>query len=240
MAYIGIDFGTGHMSVCAYHDANFQEIALGEENEGQGRKKSYRHPVGIRFTEDRMKLLGFAPFTDHNDTSRGLKQALDNTLCKNNSGQGARFRELCERYSNDDRYIEHYKSSLGQTDLSRESLIDIALVIHFEHLWKCIAEHAKSNDFSGTIGKIRIGMPMIWYEDETGQKIRDRILRCAVKAGFPKERLDDASEESCAAAYVFSQPDRLQSIHPETVRASLLPFLMAFTQYLTHVPASHG
>ncbi|CEJ95192.1 hypothetical protein VHEMI10689 [[Torrubiella] hemipterigena] len=194
---IGIDFGSSAWSAAITDGSGPPEsIPLGQVNNSHDGTLvlAYKFPTYTRFGGDeRFRITGHEDVLDFTDTSSGLKQSLDDDLCKPGS-EGQKTRELCEK---------------NNTTPSEVLEAQLAALLEF-----ITAELRKRGISQTQRWRVNFAVPVMWTCDERGKAIQKQIAACAIKAGFPDDIAFDA-EPFLTDAYIrhHEQPktERLRS-----------------------------
>ncbi|KJZ68889.1 hypothetical protein HIM_11722 [Hirsutella minnesotensis 3608] len=176
----GIDFGSSSIRVAVREQEELPRVVTGwdkgETRDAHGKAvAAYQYPTDIAFREKgKIEILGCRHHLTSEETASGVKQSLDEQLCRD--GEGMRFIHLCQKYE------VQPSDVLGE--LLRYTLSGIVSFLDGVYdVWQ--------------VDKITVAIPAIWAQDSRGIAIQDEFLRVAVQAGFPPETIDFEVEPIC-------------------------------------------
>ncbi|KAJ6781903.1 hypothetical protein PWT90_09851 [Aphanocladium album] len=188
---IGVDFGSSHWGVAASsRGADPQSIPLGEAFSNDGsRTPAKALPTYTRFGgAEGFKVLGHDEVLDFTNVSSGLKQSLDDELCRDEN-EGQKFRDLCKAYN-----------------VTPQEVLKAQLKVVLKFITAELSERGISQ-LDGC--KVNFAVPVIWTRDKRGGDIQNQIRSCAIEAGFPVDI--DFDVESFMAERCFGGQEPFQT-----------------------------
>lgn len=176
----GIDFGSSSIRVAIREQNKPPQVVTGwdkgETHDGQGKAvSSYQFPTDIAFRGyGEFEIMGCRPQESSEQTASGVKQSLDESLCR--SGEGKRFIDLCDQFG--------IRPADALCKLFRYTLDGIVGFINKKYAqW--------------TVDKSTVAIPAVWAQDQRGIAIQNQLAKVAAEAGFPADTIDFEVEPIC-------------------------------------------